>query len=46
MATVEEMGLSASSGVAGSAEAARCEVPAFARWLGHEAQWKLHNHCN
>jgi hypothetical protein len=46
MATVEEMGLSASAGAAGSADAGRCEVPAFARWLGHEAQWKQHNHCN
>lgn len=27
------------------AEAARCTVPAFAKALGHEEMWKLHNHC-
>lgn len=27
------------------AEAARCQVPEFAKALGHEAQWKLHNNC-
>ncbi len=27
------------------AEAARCKVPDFAKAIGHEAQWKLHNHC-
>jgi hypothetical protein len=27
------------------AEAARCEVPAFAKAIGHEAMWKLHNGC-
>jgi hypothetical protein len=27
-------------------EAARCQVPEFAKAIGHEAQWKLHNHCN
>ena len=27
------------------AEAERCKVPAFAKAMGHEAQWKLHNHC-
>lgn len=26
-------------------EAARCTVPAFAKALGHEEKWKLHNHC-
>ena len=26
-------------------EAARCNVPEFAKAIGHEAQWKLHNHC-
>jgi hypothetical protein len=29
-----------------AAEAARCRVPAFAKAIGHEQMWKLHNHCN
>lgn len=45
MATVEEMGLTASSGSAGSAEAARCTPPFYAVWLGHEEKWKRHNRC-
>ncbi len=43
MATVEEMGLTAQSG---ASDAERCQVPAFAKLVGHEAQWKLHNGCN
>ena len=27
------------------AEAARCQVPEFAKAIGHEAMWKLHNGC-
>jgi hypothetical protein len=27
------------------AEAERCKVPDFAKALGHEAKWKLHNNC-
>lgn len=27
------------------AEAARCQVPDYAKAMGHEALWKLHNHC-
>ena len=27
------------------AEAERCKVPEFAKALGHEEMWKLHNHC-
>jgi hypothetical protein len=27
------------------AEAERCKVPDFAKAMGHESQWKLHNHC-
>lgn len=27
------------------AEAARCKVPDFAKAMGHEEKWKLHNHC-
>ncbi len=45
MATVEEMGLNASSGAAGAANADRCTPPFYAVWMGHEAKWKLHNGC-
>lgn len=27
------------------AEAERCKVPDFAKAMGHEEKWKLHNHC-
>jgi hypothetical protein len=27
------------------AEVARCQVPSFAKAIGHEAMWKLHNGC-
>jgi hypothetical protein len=27
------------------AEAERCKGPDFARAMGHEERWKLHNHC-
>jgi hypothetical protein len=27
------------------AEAKRCEVPAFAKFIGHEEKWKKHNNC-
>lgn len=27
------------------AEVERCKVPAFAKAMGHEEKWKLHNHC-
>jgi hypothetical protein len=27
------------------AEAVRCQVPQFAKAMGHEAIWKQHNHC-
>jgi hypothetical protein len=27
------------------AEVARCQVPDFAKAMGHETQWKLHNNC-
>lgn len=30
---------------ADAAEAERCRVPAFAKAIGHEQMWKLHNHC-
>jgi len=28
-----------------TAEAERCKVPDFAKALGHEEKWKLHNNC-
>ncbi len=28
-----------------AAEAERCRVPEFAKAIGHEAMWKLHNNC-
>jgi hypothetical protein len=27
------------------AEVERCKVPEFAKKIGHEQQWKLHNGC-
>lgn len=30
---------------AGAAEAERCQVPDFAKAIGHEEMWKLHNKC-
>ncbi len=32
------------SGAVDPGEAERCKVPEFAKAIGHEAQWKLHNH--
>jgi hypothetical protein len=33
------------SDAAAMAEAERCKVPDFAKTIGHEEQWKLHNNC-
>ena len=46
MATLEDMGLKPTSGEASAADAERCQVPAFARAIGHEEKWKLHNGCS
>lgn len=46
MATLEEMGLKPTAGAVSADEAKRCEVPSFAKAIGHEAQWKLHNGCS
>jgi hypothetical protein len=35
----------ASAPVADAAEVERCKVPDFAKALGHEEMWKLHNNC-
>jgi len=32
-------------GAPGPAEVERCKVPDFAKALGHEEKWKLHNNC-
>jgi hypothetical protein len=37
--------LSAISAPQDPAEAERCKVPEFAKKIGHEQQWKLHNGC-
>jgi hypothetical protein len=46
MATLEDMGLKPTSGDTSAADAERCQVPAFAKAVGHEAQWKQHNGCS
>jgi hypothetical protein len=38
-------GVSAAPAVIDPAEAERCKVPDFAKALGHEEKWKLHNNC-
>jgi hypothetical protein len=43
MATLEDMGVAPTPGAA--ADGKDCEVPAFAKAIGHEAMWKLHNGC-
>ncbi|MDG5975405.1 hypothetical protein H010_09106 [Hydrogenophaga taeniospiralis CCUG 15921] len=45
MATLEEMGLKPTPGQASAADAERCQVPAFAKAIGHEETWKRHNGC-
>lgn len=52
MATLEDMGVkgagqpgAVSVAPADPAEAERCQVPAFAKAMGHEAMWKQHNNC-
>jgi len=46
MATLEDMGLKPVSGEPSAAEAERCQVPAFAKAIGHEDMWKQHNGCS
>ncbi|MCB2018964.1 MAG: DUF4395 domain-containing protein [Hydrogenophaga sp.] len=46
MATLEDMGLKPTAGASSEADSERCQVPAFAKAIGHEAQWKLHNGCS
>jgi hypothetical protein len=42
---VQNIDIPLTSGPVDPAEAERCKVPDFAKALGHEAQWKLHNNC-
>ena len=44
-AAAEAGGTAGADGAADAAEQARCRVPEFAKAMGHEAMWKLHNHC-
>jgi len=46
MATLEDMGLKPTPGEASAADAERCQVPAFAKAIGHEETWKQHNGCS
>lgn len=46
MATLEDMGLKPTPGEASTADAERCQVPAFAKAIGHEETWKRHNGCS
>lgn len=46
MATLEEMGIQPKSGAPSEVDSKRCEVPAFAKAIGHEAMWKQHNGCS
>ena len=45
MATLEDMGVAPKAGSASAADAERCKVPDFAKAMGHEDKWKLHNNC-
>jgi hypothetical protein len=40
-----QAGTATASAPVDPAEAERCKVPDFAKALGHEDNWKLHNHC-
>ncbi len=41
----QQPGVSAPAGPVDPAEAERCKVPDFAKAMGHEEKWKLHNNC-
>lgn len=42
---VQPIGTSAPTGPIDPAEAERCQVPDFAKAIGHEEKWKLHHNC-
>jgi len=41
----QQPGTSAPAGPMDPAEIERCKVPDFAKTMGHEEKWKLHNNC-
>ena len=41
----QQLGTSAPAAAIDPAEAERCKVPDFAKAMGHEEKWKLHNNC-
>jgi Domain of unknown function (DUF4395) len=41
----QQPGTSATAAPIDPAEAERCKVPDFAKAMGHEEKWKLHNNC-
>lgn len=41
----QQSGASAPAAPVDPAEAERCKVPDFAKAMGHEEKWKLHNNC-
>jgi len=45
MELAQQTGTSAPAAPIDPAEAERCKVPDFAKALGHEEKWKLHNNC-
>ena len=42
---IRQSGASVSATPVDPAEAERCKVPEFAKAMGHEEKWKLHNNC-
>lgn len=42
---IQQSGTSTSGAPLDPAEVERCKVPDFAKALGHEEKWKLHNNC-
>lgn len=42
---VQQLGTSVPAAPIDLAEAERCKVPDFAKAMGHEEKWKLHNNC-
>ena len=44
-ARAAQPGMSSATAPIDPAEAERCKVPDFAKALGHEEKWKLHNNC-
>ncbi len=45
LSQIPQTGSAAPAGPVDPAEVERCKVPEFAKALGHEEKWKLHNNC-